>query len=498
MKWRKNQLTQQQKEEQQQQNITMTKEESSFDDTATSSDNNLSSEETTTRPNIVITGAGIVGLVLALAIKKNVGVTPEIYEQSGAFDDGVGNGIGMYPNGLRVIRSISPDLLKKIQQAGYPYLIRRWEKHDGTEIATASESALTDDEELQPLGIRRWKLQKILFDEAVKQGIPIYFRKKVVGIETTTGNQNTISFDDNSKCQASLVLAADGANSPIRNQMLDKLRKEQDPNDPDAEPISELVYTGTTCLYGTAKIPRAERGICFPSSLTTKCHGCFYPTGPDEQCFQFHIPTDPQKYSMAAGWRALQHGLDKAECHELAQDLELDGWDHKYLEPLFQVEQAIKVPFFVLNPPLKSFSYGRIALVGDSAHPPVPYLGQGAQQGLEDAGTLSLILKDMCMDRYGVLNMIHVDEALKTYSSIRVPRTTEILNNSHRWGGVQQLRADSERLGKAKEENIRRDVFFHESIQQILPGVSYNYEEDVANILKKKPLLSVPEATVWC
>lgn len=122
MKWRKNRSTQQQQPEEQQEQNTMAKEESSNAETVASSEN---PEETA--PNIVIAGAGIVGLVLALAIKKNVGVTPEIYEQASAFQDGIGNGIGMYPNGLRVIRSISPDLLTQIQQAGYPYLIRRWE-----------------------------------------------------------------------------------------------------------------------------------------------------------------------------------------------------------------------------------------------------------------------------------------------------------------------------------------------------------------------------------
>eukprot|EP00980_Cylindrotheca_fusiformis_P019575 scaffold6784_cov108-Cylindrotheca_fusiformis.AAC.17 len=76
---------------------------------------------------ILIAGAGIVGLVLALSLNKEIGVKPEIYEQATAFQDGIGNGIGMYPNGLRVIRSISPELLSKIRSAGYPYLCRRWE-----------------------------------------------------------------------------------------------------------------------------------------------------------------------------------------------------------------------------------------------------------------------------------------------------------------------------------------------------------------------------------
>lgn len=34
--------------------------------------------------------------------------------------------MSLYPNGLRVIRDISPELLKRIQEAGYPYQYRHW------------------------------------------------------------------------------------------------------------------------------------------------------------------------------------------------------------------------------------------------------------------------------------------------------------------------------------------------------------------------------------
>jgi hypothetical protein len=77
--------------------------------------------------DVVIVGAGIVGLVLALSLHTHAGITPKVYEQAPSFHDDVGAGMGMYPNGLRVIRDISPDLLKDVQDAGYPYLYRRWE-----------------------------------------------------------------------------------------------------------------------------------------------------------------------------------------------------------------------------------------------------------------------------------------------------------------------------------------------------------------------------------
>jgi ribulose 1,5-bisphosphate synthetase/thiazole synthase len=92
----------------------------------TTSSPRLSSSTTTTEP-VVIAGAGIVGLVLALALDKHLGIKPRIFDQAPAFHDGVGAGIGMYPNGLRVIKDISPLLLARIQHEGIPYRQRRWE-----------------------------------------------------------------------------------------------------------------------------------------------------------------------------------------------------------------------------------------------------------------------------------------------------------------------------------------------------------------------------------
>ena len=98
--------------------------------TSTQSKDEIKTTTATQQENVedvVIVGAGIVGLVLALSLHTHAGITPKVYEQAPAFHDDVGAGMGMYPNGLRVIRDLSPDLLKDIQNAGYPYLYRRWE-----------------------------------------------------------------------------------------------------------------------------------------------------------------------------------------------------------------------------------------------------------------------------------------------------------------------------------------------------------------------------------
>jgi 2-polyprenyl-6-methoxyphenol hydroxylase-like FAD-dependent oxidoreductase len=79
---------------------------------------------------VVICGGGIVGLVLALALHEHVGVKAEIYERVPEFQEDVGAGMGMYPNGLRVLRDISPSLFDAVRASGHPFLLRRFERHD--------------------------------------------------------------------------------------------------------------------------------------------------------------------------------------------------------------------------------------------------------------------------------------------------------------------------------------------------------------------------------
>ena len=331
------------------------------------------------------------------------------------------------------------------------------------------------------MGIRRWKLQKVLFDAVQAKGIPIHFDKKVCGITTNKSNNLvTLEFSDGTTRTAELVLASDGAKSPIRNLV--------------AGHLSKLTYTGTTCLYGCASVPRKCRGICFPSSETTKCHACFYPVSPEDQCFQFHMPTPPNS-SDEGGWGTLLGTVGEEECRKLAVRLQKDGWDEEYLKPLQHAKKAIKVPFALLEPHLESFVYRkRIVLVGDSAHPPVPYLGQGAQQGIEDAGTLALLLRKLCMhDGATEFSLEHIDLALHIYNRIRVPRTAEIISRSKDMGLMQQRRSENKRYNEVKEEMIRRDVFFHESMQPVFPGATYDYKEDVECVLRDEPLHTVFE-----
>ena len=80
---------------------------------------------------VVIAGGGVVGLVLALLLKKQLNITAEVYEKAPFLANEDGAGLGLHPNGLRVLRDISPELLQGVRGAGAAYQTRKWERHDG-------------------------------------------------------------------------------------------------------------------------------------------------------------------------------------------------------------------------------------------------------------------------------------------------------------------------------------------------------------------------------
>lgn len=87
-------------------------------------------------------------------------------------------------------------------------------------------------------------------------------------------------------------------------------------------------------------------------------------------------------------------------------------------------EQVLHRDVEELARPLAGFHRGRVALLGDAAHPMTPNLGQGGCQALEDAAVIARLA--------GAGEAEGIPEILVRYSRIRVPRTTDIVRRSRR------------------------------------------------------------------
>jgi salicylate hydroxylase len=120
------------------------------------------------------------------------------------------------------------------------------------------------------------------------------------------------------------------------------------------------------------------------------------------------------------------------------------GW-HPNLQRLFaRADEVYKWGLFDRDP-MQTWTAGRITLLGDAAHPMLPYLSQGAAMAMEDALVLARMLKSRSGDVAG---------ALRDYEAVRIPRTARVQLTSREQGRKNHLVSPWARLRRDLEYRI--------------------------------------------
>jgi salicylate hydroxylase len=117
-------------------------------------------------------------------------------------------------------------------------------------------------------------------------------------------------------------------------------------------------------------------------------------------------------------WR-LESWREPGDPAELRRDFA--GWAAPIRELLAKVDTAWRWALFD-RAPLPRWSKGRATLLGDAAHPMLPFLAQGAAMAIEDAAALVRHLS----------SALAVEGALKAYDAERLPRATRVQAASRR------------------------------------------------------------------
>ena len=109
----------------------------------------------------------------------------------------------------------------------------------------------------------------------------------------------------------------------------------------------------------------------------------------------------------------------KLPWEKLKKDFE--GW-HPAIQTVIDAGDRNEVYRWSLfnRPPIYKWGQGRVTLLGDSAHPTLPYLAQGAVMAIEDGAVLTRAL-GMCSN---------IEDALQLYERNRVERTARIVEQS--------------------------------------------------------------------
>ena len=124
----------------------------------------------------------------------------------------------------------------------------------------------------------------------------------------------------------------------------------------------------------------------------------------------------------------------------------VEGWRFDWLDvPAFlrAAEVVLEYPM-VDKDPLPAWSFGRVTLLGDAAHPMVPRGSNGAGQAILDAKVLSDCLREE----------LSVEEALKSYENKRLSTTSNVVLENRRNPPDAILREVYERTGDRPFERI--------------------------------------------
>ena len=108
--------------------------------------------------------------------------------------------------------------------------------------------------------------------------------------------------------------------------------------------------------------------------------------------------------------------------------------------------------------PVERWSFGRVTLLGDAAHPTTQYMAQGACMAIEDAVTLGEALRAHGGD---------VEAALDRYQHSRIARTARIVLSSREMGRIYHA--------KGVERLVRNDLWRGRSPDRFYDAIDWLY-----------------------
>lgn len=353
-----------------------------------------------TTPHAVIVGAGIGGLAAANALSQR-GWRVTVLERAPVLG-AAGACLGIAPNGLRALDAIGlGDAIRtRASQPGQAGVLRpdgRWITRTDVDAVQARFG--------DPIGlVHRRDLLDLLAGAlptgSVRTGMPV----AAVDPGDAERRAQVTSGTEPEIFEADLVVAADGLRSVIRHAVF--------PQHPGT------AYAGyTTWRFVADAVPGADSGMRVGETWGRGTRFAALPLSDG----RFYC------YATANHTAGLHHDDNQAVLRQI-----FGSW-HEPIPTLIDAtaaEEIIHTDVHVLAQPLPAFHVGRVALLGDAAHPMTPDLGQGGCQALEDAVVLAHLL--------AAPDSATVPDCLAAYSDARRPRTQTIARRSQRVGAFSQ------------------------------------------------------------
>ena len=355
----------------------------------------------------IVVGGGIGGMTAALMLARE-GLEVTLLEQAPEFGE-IGAGVQLSPNATRVLFALGlEEALNAVAFTPESLEVRSWRSGEMLSTGPLGEK-LRDVFGYPYYHLHRADLIRVL-ESAVRSAAGIQI---ATGAHVTRASQTAeaacAEVEGGASHTADLLVGADGIRSSVRESLFG-------PEQPR--------FTGTIVWRGMVPADSRLRGLVHPVA------GLWL--GPGAHFVHYYVRSGQLVNFVACldqeGWE-VESWTERGEMSELRADFR--GW-HETVQALIDradPEQCYKWALFDRDP-LRSWTQGRITLLGDACHPTLPFMAQGACMAVEDGAVLARAITK-CED---------LGQALARYEELRLPRTAGIQLGSRRNHGIYHMR----------------------------------------------------------
>ena len=345
---------------------------------------------------VAICGGGIGGLSAAIALRQS-GLDVTVFEKTRAFNR-VGADINLTPNAVFAVDRLGVGNVLRETASRPTFRISR-DGETGEETSRLPMSSAAEEKYGAPqLTIHRADLLEALCNRLPAEALVL--GRAVTGVKSSDTSA-TVTFEDGSEETFDLVIGADGIHSAIRAALWGE----------DQPKYTGMVsYRGVFPKEMAPDLPDLDAFTKWWGEVPEKQIVVFPLTGGKEI---FVFSTLPQSDWSEEGW-TLPGNVDDlraayANFHDDAR---------RILNSLSDVTRSA----LHVRDPMPQWAKGRTTLLGDAAHPMVPFMAQGACMAIEDAVVLGRALEDA--------TPANISDALARYETERKPRTAQVQESS--------------------------------------------------------------------